>query len=309
MKSLWLLALIVVVAAAFSADDADSDVLGDPEDDEAGRPVPPQAEIEEEESGPTVVGNHDEFKAILGILDKLEKRLDSEHKTSQNAVSKSKLSRDEAVNNYNRMKAAVDAKGTDYLREKELIELIRGMVKGGGNFPGSNLLSLSQQKQVLGWYTGPYKGPWKLCYSKKKNGGNSQTFHGLCDNKGESIVVYSNNQGSKWGGYTPVPWTTAAAYRKYDSGFPRKPFMFSLTHSKKLDGPIRNYAIYNNKGYGPTFGGGHDTYVNGAMTGGYCNLGHDYACGTSSYGSTACRNWLCGCYSCWTLVDVEVWIH
>ena len=46
------------------------------------------------------------------------------------------------------------------------------------------------------------------------------------------------------------------------------------------------------------------------MTGGYCNLGHDYACQVGSYqggSNSACSNDFCGSYSSWSIQELEVW--
>lgn len=43
------------------------------------------------------------------------------------------------------------------------------------------------------------------------------------------------------------------------------------------------YATYNNSGYGPTFGGGHDLYIANASdvtNTSYTNFGHSYETGT-----------------------------
>ena len=69
------------------------------------------------------------------------------------------------------------------------------------------------------------------------------------------------------------------------------------------------HGQYNNVNYGPTFGGGHDWYVNSTMNGGSCSLGYTYACQTGSYGSSSCNTDFCGSSSgSWAIVDYEVWV-
>ena len=60
------------------------------------------------------------------------------------------------------------------------------------------------------------------------------------------------------------------------------------------------FAVYNNVGYGPTFGGGHDLYIaNDASTNtnSYTNLGHTYTPQNgATYTTTAARTFLAGSY-------------
>jgi hypothetical protein len=52
----------------------------------------------------------------------------------------------------------------------------------------------------------------------------------------------------------------------------RTAFIFDLTTLDKhgqIQGTAGQYQTYNNPGYGPTFGGGHDIYVNGSLSSGH----------------------------------------
>ena len=62
----------------------------------------------------------------------------------------------------------------------------------------------------------------------------------------------------------------------------------------------RQYSIYNNPSYGPTFGGGHDIYISNYASSNrnsYSNLGYTYSppSGYSS-GSTFAKTFLAGTY-------------
>ena len=84
-------------------------------------------------------------------------------------------------------------------------------------------------------------------------------------------------------------------------------FIFSLRNKdnlKPFQSPVyRNSgnAIYQNPGYGPTFGAGHDLYVKDnafTTTGSYSNLGHTYKPPTDYvYGSTKAKALLAGNYN------------
>ena len=84
-------------------------------------------------------------------------------------------------------------------------------------------------------------------------------------------------------------------------------FLFSLRNKdnlKPFQSPVyRNSgnAIYQNPGYGPTFGGGHDLYVKDnafTTTGSYSNFGHTYKPPTDYvYGSAKAKALLAGNYN------------
>ena len=63
----------------------------------------------------------------------------------------------------------------------------------------------------------------------------------------------------------------------------------------------RQYSIYNNPSYGPTFGGGHDIYISNHASSNrnsYTNLGHEYSPPSGySYGSTFTQTFLAGTYN------------
>jgi hypothetical protein len=69
-------------------------------------------------------------------------------------------------------------------------------------------------------------------------------------------------------------------------------------------------AMYNNKGYGPTFGSGHDLHVaNNANVGAssYTNLGNTYELPPGySYNTAKAKDLLAGTYK-YTPTDVEVY--
>lgn len=69
------------------------------------------------------------------------------------------------------------------------------------------------------------------------------------------------------------------------------------------------YSIYDDSGYGPTFGGGHDFYIANASNtnqSSYSNLGHSYLEPTGNgYSSTQAKNYLAGSYN-FQVKEIEV---
>jgi hypothetical protein len=187
-------------------------------------------------------------------------------------------------------------------------------------FSGSTLVSLEQGEMLNGW-VGSIGKNWTICYRKSVHGGNSSTFHSRCNNLGETITVAKLSTGKLIGGYAGCSWANQNSYIYGCGGS----FVFSLTNKHKYPKHFYHvnlsntlsyiYWIYDADSYGPTFGGGHDLYINSGLNGGYCNLGHDYTCRKGSnesnggYGTDTCRNDFCGSYSSWSIDELEVWYN
>lgn len=128
---------------------------------------------------------------------------------------------------------------------------------------------------------------FKLLYSFARDGANSGTFHTNCNNKGPTLTVIYDTEGSVYGGFTDQVWTGAGAY-----SIDRRAFLFRLRFKKNeavSKFPVKRpeSAIYCNAAYGPTFGG-HDIYsFNGVLTAqnnvftlnGSFSFGHSYDMG------------------------------
>ena len=180
---------------------------------------------------------------------------------------------------------------------------------GGGYFVGGSLVNAPEMTTLNQWY-GTANRRWDLCYKATKHGFSSSTFHSLCNNKGQSMVIAKSTGGKVFGGYSETGWANVNNYR-YSS----QSFLFSLTKNTKLPMPgaagsaSYQYSVYDTNSYGPTFGGGHDLYINNNMNGGYTWLGHSYQCQPGSgYGNPSCYDgFLSDNHSGWNLSDIEVY--
>jgi len=179
-------------------------------------------------------------------------------------------------------------------------------------FPGSALLSPGEGAQINEWI-GDREQRWIRCYQLSVDGRATSTFHSKCNNRGPSVMVATLSTGKKIGGYANASWQSKGDYT-YGGGH----FIFSLTNWHRYGEGSRHDtrgSMYDNAGYGPTWGTGHDLCTGQSSVIGdgggddYCNLGHAYGCETGDYGSTACRNDFCGTYSGWTISEMEVWVH
>lgn len=137
-------------------------------------------------------------------------------------------------------------------------------------FTGTVLLTPAQEEQVNRWIGTPFQ-TWTRCYSKSGNSGTATTFHSNCDNRGPSVTLIKLLNGKLLGGYTKIGWTMNGTYYLYGDSF-----LFSLSAVKKYPIGAGNYEVYHSSSYGPTFGSGHDIYVQSNITDGYCNFPTSY---------------------------------
>jgi hypothetical protein len=119
----------------------------------------------------------------------------------------------------------------------------------------------------------------------KGAGSNSYTFHGAVDNKGATFALMraSEDGGVTWktiGGYDPLGWDTTTNYFHYpDNPADWTAFIFNLTNAEKRD-QQNGYQTFNHLEYGPTFGQGHDLYVDQSLTTGFSSK-NTYCAGCS----------------------------
>ncbi|CAG8500296.1 1499_t:CDS:2 [Ambispora leptoticha] len=109
----------------------------------------------------------------------------------------------------------------------------------------------------------PYK--FELLFHASKDGFSSNTFHQKCDNKGATVVFAKLNSNEMiFGGYNPNSWKSDMNYQSCTTTF-----LFSFQNSQNIAsaqiGRVKQNqcATYNYSSYGPTFGGGHDFFING----------------------------------------------
>jgi len=126
---------------------------------------------------------------------------------------------------------------------------------------------------------------YTLLYKISRDGCNATTFHTNCNNKGATVTVLYNSNGSVYGGYTSLSWRSAGVY-----GVDNKAFLFRLYQNgafKPVQFPAAGgtNAMYDQANYGPTFGGGHDLHTfSGTIThdgtafplNGYANFSSSY---------------------------------
>lgn len=131
----------------------------------------------------------------------------------------------------------------------------------------------------------------------KTTGSTGQNFHTAADGKGATFALMSVSVdgGAHWetiGGYNPLSWSSNYQWQLNYDVPARSAFIFDLTDgvkaAQRTDGQ-GVYQTYNGGNYGPTFGGGHDLYVDNQLANGY-SYGYSYgtvAASNSYYGSSS----------------------
>ncbi|XP_067015976.1 uncharacterized protein [Acropora muricata] len=122
-------------------------------------------------------------------------------------------------------------------------------------------------------------GKWELCYRASDHGWASKTFHVKCDGKMNTVTIIKS-ASYVFGGYTDIAWDSSDSY-----GNTSNAFIFSLLNSENLLPfktvvTVKSQAIFKGESKGPTFGGGHDLFVDlnnpKEPPSSHTKLGHSY---------------------------------
>jgi hypothetical protein len=140
---------------------------------------------------------------------------------------------------------------------------------------------------------------FNLLHRASIQGFQASTFHQRCDNQGPTLVLVKSANGHIFGGVNFIPWTsvTAGSYASSNNNFlfalkdghhRHDPALFRITQNSNAQ-----CAVYNNPGYGPTFGSGFDMRIcdnPNSTTSSYSNLGNTYTGPGASQSTLAGEN-------------------
>ena len=98
---------------------------------------------------------------------------------------------------------------------------------------------------------------YTLLFRASKEGYRASNFHSKCDGKSNTVTLVETMTGRRFGGFTDDQWDQSSSYKTGPNGF-----IFSLDNNEIYYKKNNQYNIYCHSGKGPTFGGGHDFYIN-----------------------------------------------
>ena len=101
----------------------------------------------------------------------------------------------------------------------------------------------------------------KKIYQATINGGDPINFHSKCDNIENTLVLIKSEGLRRFGGFTPIAWTSNGVYVDDPS---LKSFVFSLDKKKIYSLKAKGkYSISHVRDNGPCFGMGYDIGIEG----------------------------------------------
>jgi hypothetical protein len=176
----------------------------------------------------------------------------------------------------------------------------------------SEIASAEDQHQIAEWVPEP-NPRFELLLRASRDGWTAQGFHAACDNRGATVTVVRSESGHTFGGYADRPWQSSGNYAASPGAF-----VFGL-RTAKGEGPLKlaqkpgkssaSHAVYDDAGYGPSFGGGHDLCIvtnANANTSSYTNLGHCYVPPPGgAYNQPSAKEYMAGTYN-FKVADYEV---
>ena len=190
---------------------------------------------------------------------------------------------------------------------KELYEIDYPITEiiGRNLCPDSKIITKAQDFALIKkWLrSSGYNAQLRLLYRGSRDGFNANIFHTKCDEYGATLTFAKAASGKVFGGFSDQSWQAINDYKTSSDCW-----LFSMNHKEIY--PVKNnnnQAIAAYSTYGPTFGGGHDLYLNLSSngTGCYSNLGHSYQDGsTLNLAEKQCR--LAGSYQ-FSIEEIEVY--
>ena len=156
------------------------------------------------------------------------------------------------------------------------------------------------KKQLLQWSGCGATKSIVLLYKANRDGFTSKAFHSHCDKKGETWTVLQDVNGNVFGGYASVSWQGEVGWVADPAAY-----IFRLVNPQNIP-PTKfeqtdQLSIWDRKANFPSFGGGHDIFLEINSNLSYANFPISYV-DTTGKG----RGTFTG-HECFKTKELEVW--
>jgi len=142
----------------------------------------------------------------------------------------------------------------------------------------------------------------ELLYRGADHGYSASSFHSRCDGKGATLTIVRAN-GHIFGGYNGDSWSQNNNYTTGEA------WIYNLVNTQNRP-PIKmvghSNKCYGGSNYGPTWGGGHDLYINNSMKSASNSSNPSSYSVASGYNGSFNNTTLAGSQS-FTVDEIEVW--
>ena len=128
-----------------------------------------------------------------------------------------------------------------------------------------------KKKKICEWINPNKKIDFKLLFRMSRDGSNCSDFHRLCDNKGETLLLFKTTKNYIFGAYTPLSWTSSSSGEVNDPN-DSLTFLFSLNKMQKY-AKIKGNTARSQTCNGPLLGSGTDIGIYDNMKKGWTNNG------------------------------------
>ena len=129
----------------------------------------------------------------------------------------------------------------------------------------------NKKRTICNWIDPSKNFEFKLLFRMSRDGANCFNFHRLCDNKGETLILFQTDKNYIFGAYSPLNWTSPQS-GEYCNPNDNLTFLFSLNKMKKYK-KISGNTLRAQKDLGPLFGNGTDLGIKSDMKSGWSNNG------------------------------------
>ncbi|CAD8085180.1 unnamed protein product [Paramecium primaurelia] len=147
------------------------------------------------------------------------------------------------------------------------------------NYLQQSILSYYQQLKIMKtiqFKLNKIPARFQRIFLGSKDGLNANAFWNKVEGKSNLLMIFQSKSGYIFGGFSPCLWL--GVQNSYVDDKTQSSFLFSQTHDEiyPLQTCHQSKAIYSFFGNGPTFGDGHDIYIDIDFQNGYSNLGYAY---------------------------------